>query len=154
MKRARSIYEIYEHLPKTNCGQCGTHCMGFAGYLLARDLRPADCPGLCDPAFAESRRVLEEMLGSGVKNERTGLIVYDDRCIGCGICVSVCPVHSVDHREVAVGKGPRFGDGAVIEIVDGRVRLARPERCNRAIPSAPPCKACADFCPTDAMELV
>jgi len=150
----RSIYEIYELLPKTNCGECGTNCMGFAGYLLSRDVRPRDCPKLSEPVFAAAQNRLHEMLGQGIKNELTGLIVDNERCIGCGICVSVCPVHGANNREMALGKGPRCGDVTVIEIIDARVELVHPERCNRAIPSAPPCKACADCCPTDAMELV
>ena len=150
----KSIYEIYEVLPKTNCGACGTNCMGFAGFLLSRDVRPVDCPVLSEPDSSQARHCLEEMLGQGIKNELTGLIVDNERCIGCGICVSVCPVHGANNREMALGKGPRSSDVTVIEIVNARVELVHPERCNRAIPSAPPCKACADLCPTDAMELV
>ncbi len=150
----KSIYEIYELLPKTNCGQCGMNCMGFAGYLLSRDVRPQDCPVLSEPAFTENRRLLSELLGEGVKNELTGLIVDRERCIGCGICVHVCPVHGANNREVALGRGPRHADLVVMQIVDAKVELIHPELCNRAIPSAPPCKACADYCPTEAMELV
>ncbi len=150
----KSIYDIYEYLPKTNCGECGMKCMGFAGYLLTRDVKPDDCPPLGAPEFAEQKEALQKMLGSGEKNELTGLIVDDDKCIGCGICVNVCPVHGANNVEVAIGKGPRHKDKAVMQIIDARIRLVNPERCNRAIPSAPPCKACADYCPTDAMELV
>ncbi len=150
----KSPYEIYEFLPKSNCGQCGMNCMGFAGHLLSRDVKPEDCPELNEPGFEDNRQRLEEMLGDGVKNELTGLIVDNKLCIGCGICVNVCPVHGANNREVALGKGPRPGDTTVIQITDARVQLVRPELCNRAIPSAPPCKACADYCPTDAMELV
>lgn len=150
----KSIYELYEFLPKTNCGKCGMSCMGFAGNLLSRDLRPGDCPELDDPQWVKNRLDLEELLGHGEKNELTGLIVDSKRCIGCGICVNVCPVHGANNREVALGKGPRAHDVTVIQIVDARVELHHPELCNRAIPSAPPCKACADYCPTDAMELV
>ncbi len=150
----KSIYELYEYLPKTNCGQCGLSCMGFAGYLLSRDVKPGDCPVLRESPHAEALRQLLDLLGDGNKNELTGLIVDGDRCIGCGICVNVCPVHGANQREVALGKGPRPDDIMVIQVVDARIRLSNPERCNRAIPSAPPCKACADYCPTDAMELV
>jgi ferredoxin len=150
----KSIYELYDYLPKTNCGQCGMTCMGFAGYLLSRDVRPGDCPALDAPECAEKKRQLMELLGDGVKNELTGLIVDNMRCIGCGICVNVCPVHGANNREVALGKGPRLNDVTVLQVIDARIQLIRPELCNRAIPSAPPCKACADYCPTDAMELV
>jgi len=150
----KSIYELYELLPKTNCGKCGMNCMGFAGHLLSRDVKPEDCPEMDTPEFSEERRSLRDILGTGVKNELTGLIVEDALCIGCGICVSVCPVHGANNREVALGKGPRAEDVTVIRILNARVRLTRPDLCNRAIPTAPPCKACADYCPTDAMELV
>ena len=136
-----SLYDLYEYLPKTNCGHCGMDCMGFAGHLLSRDVTPDDCPALNDPQWIENKGRLQEMLGDGVKNELTGLIVDDTCCIGCGICVSVCPVHGAENREVALGKGPRPEDVTVIQIVDARVRLHHPELCNRAIPSAPPCKA-------------
>ena len=150
----KSIYELYEFLPKANCGECGMSCMAFAGHLLARDLRPGDCPRLNEPQHEEDKRRLLEVLGEGVKNELTGLIVDDLLCIGCGICVNVCPVHGANNREVALGKGPRPKDVAVLRIINAKVHLTHPELCNRAIPSAPPCKACADYCPTDAMELV
>jgi len=150
----KSIYELYEFLPKTNCGECGMSCMAFAGHLLARDVRPGDCPVLDEDCHETNKRRLVEILGEGVKNELTGLIVDDHLCIGCGACVNVCPVHGANNREVALGKGPRAHDVTVIQIINARVRLVNPELCNRAIPSAPPCKACADYCPTDAMELV
>ncbi len=150
----KTIYELYDYLPQTNCGECGMTCMGFAGYLLSRDVKPDACPPLNTPEFAEKKGKLVELLGTGEKNELTGLIVDDNKCIGCGICVNVCPIHGANNIEVSLGKGPRHDDKVVMQIIDARIRLVYPERCNRAIPSAPPCKACADYCPIDAIELV
>ena len=146
--------QIYKFLPKTNCNECGMSCMAFAGLLLARDVRPRDCPFLDGPEHERNKQELLLLLGEGTKNELTGLIVDDHLCTGCGACVNVCPVHGANNREVALGKGPRHTDVTVIQIINARVRLVHPELCNRAVPSAPPCKACADYCPTDAMELV
>jgi 4Fe-4S ferredoxin len=128
--------------------------MKFAGYLLSRDVRPDDCPMLGEIEYAKNKEYLVNLLGVGVKNELTGLIVDQDRCIGCGICINVCPVHGANNREIGLGKGPSAQDVVVMQIIDARIALVHPELCNRAIPSAPPCKACADYCPTDAMELV
>jgi 4Fe-4S ferredoxin len=150
----KTIYELYDYLPQTNCGECGMTCMGFAGYLLSRDVKPGACPPLDAPEFAEKKQNLIELLGTGEKNELTGLIVDDSKCIGCGICVNVCPVHGANNPEVSLGKGPRHDDTVVMQIIDARIRLICPEKCNRAIPTAPPCKACADYCPLDAIELV
>ena len=49
----KTIYELYDYLPQTNCGECGMTCMGFAGYLLSRDVKPEACPPLNTPEFAD-----------------------------------------------------------------------------------------------------
>lgn len=39
--------DIYRHLPKTNCGECGEKtCMAFASQIIERTLKLADCPYL------------------------------------------------------------------------------------------------------------
>ncbi len=66
----KSIYELYEFLPKTNCGECGMSCMAFAGHLLARDVRPGDCPLLDEPEHEDKKRRLVEILGGVDKEQR------------------------------------------------------------------------------------
>ncbi len=151
---SHSIYELYEYLPQTNCGQCGLTCMGFAGHLLSREVSPSDCPFLDAPEYAERKQQLIALLGRGMKDDKTGIIIAADKCMGCGICVNVCPVHGANNQEIALGKGPRAEDGVVLRVIDGCVQISCPDLCNRAIPSAPPCKACADTCPDEALEVV
>jgi hypothetical protein len=47
----RTALEIYKHLPKTNCGKCGTtSCFGFAAKLATSQAKSSDCPELTDAA--------------------------------------------------------------------------------------------------------
>lgn len=54
-------------------------------------------------------------------------VINEDRCTGCGICVSLCPTTTLALREQ-------------------RAILAAPERCTY-------CSACEDVCPEDAIAL-
>jgi hypothetical protein len=39
--------DLYKHLPKTNCGECGiSTCMAFAAAVIKQEKRLADCPHL------------------------------------------------------------------------------------------------------------
>ncbi|MGA9191922.1 MAG: (Fe-S)-binding protein [Anaerolineales bacterium] len=62
--------DIYLLLPRTNCQECGEPtCFNFALKLVARQRVPDDCPGLLEPAFAESlseiRASIPVQTGSG-----------------------------------------------------------------------------------------
>lgn len=53
----KTAVEIYKLLPKTNCGDCGTHnCFGFAAKLASRCASPDDCPMMTEAA----RKILHE----------------------------------------------------------------------------------------------
>jgi ArsR family metal-binding transcriptional regulator len=57
--------DIYELLPRTNCGACGeATCMAFAFGLLEERHHPEQCPSLADPAFAAQRVALHHMLSA------------------------------------------------------------------------------------------
>ena len=50
MKQFKTPLEIYAHLPKKNCGECGiATCLAFAAAALKEEKQPSDCPRL-DPA--------------------------------------------------------------------------------------------------------
>ncbi|MDD2666764.1 MAG: acetyl-CoA decarbonylase/synthase complex subunit gamma [Methanocellales archaeon] len=66
--------DIYNYLPKTNCGECGEKtCMAFASQLIERAVKLEDCPTLKQPNFAEKYHSLKEMLAPGVKEVIVGV---------------------------------------------------------------------------------
>ncbi|MDF2957991.1 MAG: Pyruvate:ferredoxin oxidoreductase [Candidatus Alkanophagales archaeon MCA70_species_1] len=147
-----SPFQIYALLPKTNCKKCGYTCMGFAAALASMEAEPEACPELLKPEFAENLKKIKELLPKGEKAE-TGLIITEERCIGCGVCVVVCEENRTN-VEIAAGKGPRLGDAAVLRVENGVIKLVTPERCKRALKTPVFCRACVEHCPTGAIELV
>jgi ArsR family metal-binding transcriptional regulator len=63
-KRAPRHLDIWELLPRTNCGQCGeTTCLAFAVGLLQQKHNLSEClPLIADAASEERRSSLEAML--------------------------------------------------------------------------------------------
>jgi ArsR family metal-binding transcriptional regulator len=62
-RRVPRPLDVYELLPRTNCGDCGeATCMAFAFGLLEARLRPEVCPALADPAFWPQRQALLDLL--------------------------------------------------------------------------------------------
>ena len=147
-----SVLDVYKLLPKTNCKKCGTVCMGFAAKLVAREASPEDCPLLLEPEFKENLEALRRLFPKTEK-EITGLLIEEERCIGCGNCVVVCEENRLND-EIAHGKGSRMNDEVVLLIVDGKVKLPNPKKCKRAFEPPEFCRACVDHCPTGAIELV
>jgi ArsR family metal-binding transcriptional regulator len=63
-KRAPQHLDIWELLPRTNCGQCGeATCLAFAVSLLQQKRNLSEClPLMENPASTERRAALETML--------------------------------------------------------------------------------------------
>lgn len=146
-----NYFQVYQLLPKTNCKECGYKtCMAFAVALVSRDVKSEDCPYLSENTLA----TLKEWFPP-VEKEKTGLVVNDEDCTGCNICVVVCEVNAED-TEVFAGKGPRSDYDAVLRVDDGAIKLANPDRCKRIsdVEEESLCRACVDYCPMDAIELL
>jgi ArsR family metal-binding transcriptional regulator len=64
MSNPPTALEIYRHLPRTNCGQCGKPaCMAFAALLFNGEAGHGDCPVLLEDHYSEMRSQLLELLG-------------------------------------------------------------------------------------------
>ncbi|MDD5641757.1 MAG: (Fe-S)-binding protein, partial [Syntrophales bacterium] len=86
-----TVDELLEFLPGTDCGQCGGSCREFAEFLSTRELSPGDCPVLHEPDFAGFIEALEELLGPVAA--APGMSIDQEKCNGCGICVTMCEYH-------------------------------------------------------------
>lgn len=148
-----AVEEILEFLPGSDCGQCGMSCAEFAGFLLARELAPEDCPVLHEPDFAGFIEALHELLGPVEAAPSAGMRIDPEKCTGCGICVAMCEYHLGNCAAARLGKGPRPGDRLVFSITNGTVRVAHQEHCTRLIQAAEKCNKCAEHCPTEAITL-
>jgi acetyl-CoA decarbonylase/synthase complex subunit gamma len=72
-----SPIEIYKHLPRTNCKECGeTNCMAFAAKLVNREATLQECKPLLDPKQTETFSRLWALLKPPVKAVEVGVGDY------------------------------------------------------------------------------
>ncbi|RLI82409.1 acetyl-CoA synthase subunit gamma, partial [Archaeoglobales archaeon] len=54
--KVKSPLEVYNYLPRTNCGECGYDtCMSFAAHVLDRSAKVTDCKPLVEEAEKDSK---------------------------------------------------------------------------------------------------
>ncbi len=62
-RSAPPVYEIYRHLPRTNCKQCGSQtCLAFAARLRAGEAELEQCPTLGLAGHAADRQKIAHLL--------------------------------------------------------------------------------------------
>ncbi len=129
--------------------------MAFAVDLLARKVKVDDCLPLVNEAkYKANYDKLAEMIAPVGDVTETGLIVHEDKCIGCGNCVVACPVDVAnDPLGAGSGKAPT-SDKVIFKVEDGVVRARNVEECRRFGENRILCVACIDTCPTKAIEFV
>ena len=142
--------EILEFLPASDCRQCGVSCAEFAASLLARQAAPEDCPVLHEPDYAGFIEALHELLGPLAA---AGMRIDPEKCNGCGICVAMCEFHLGNCAAARLGQGPRLRDQVVFHMINGTVVVVHQELCTRLVQAAEKCSKCAEYCPTEAIEL-
>lgn len=129
--------------------------MAFAVDLLARKVSVNDCPPLVNDAkYKAGYEKLSEMIAPVGEVTETGLIVHEDKCIGCGNCVVACPVDVAnDPLGAGSGKAPT-SDKVIFKVEDGVVKARNVQECRRFGENKILCVACIDTCPTKAIEFV
>ncbi|MBC7944230.1 MAG: RnfABCDGE type electron transport complex subunit B [Burkholderiales bacterium] len=88
-------------LPQTQCGQCGfAGCKPYADAIAEGKAAINQCP----PGGDEGIRALAELLGvsrlplnpeHGQSKPKALAVIDEMRCIGCALCIAVCPVDAI-----------------------------------------------------------
>jgi electron transport complex protein RnfB len=93
------VDQVNEHLPQTQCAQCGyPGCRPYASAIV-EDGAPIN---LCPPGGDDTVLRLAELLGrdplplaTASPGGRAVAVIDEDACIGCTHCRSVCPVDAI-----------------------------------------------------------
>ena len=153
---AINALDIYKLLPKLNCKKCKEKlCMPFAVALLKGTRQPEDCPPLMDPKFKENVEKLNELLAPMQNATETGIVLDEEACDGCGVCVIACPVNSRFSPECLSGKAPEtpYPKDVIYALVDGKCQIRSIEQCRRYVPPKTNCRICEIYCPRYAIEI-
>lgn len=71
--KAKSPFDLYSYLPRTNCGECGIKtCMGFATEVIEKQKVLEDCPYLLEDKYKEKYEKLVDLVKPEVKEVTIG----------------------------------------------------------------------------------
>lgn len=101
VERDPLVEKINALLPQTQCGQCGyPGCLPYAEAIAKDEVDINQCP----PGGERCIRSLAKLLGRefrplnperGEEKPQALAVIDEDRCIGCTICIQVCPVDAI-----------------------------------------------------------
>ena len=125
---------LNDALPQTQCTRCGyPDCAGYAQAMAQGEADINRCPpggaeGIVRLAQLTGRPVIELDASLGFEGPRTVAVIDEAWCIGCTLCLPVCPTDAI------VGSNKRMH--SVIE-----------QHCTG-------CELCLPVCPVDCISLV
>ncbi len=125
---------LLDALPQTQCRRCGyADCRAYAEAIAAGNAAVNRCP----PGGAEGVARLAQIAGQpvialdavcGIESPRTLAVIDEAACIGCALCLRVCPTDAI------VGAAKRMHT-----VID--------DACTG-------CELCVPVCPVDCISLV
>jgi 4Fe-4S ferredoxin len=147
--------DVYKDLPKLNCKKCGMLCMPFAVELLKGEKKIEDCPPILEPKFAPNRAKLKGILAPLKQATATGIILNQDACDGCSVCIVACPENARISIGCLSGKAPDHPvpAGIIYVLENGKCKILSIEECRRYTPPRTHCRICEIYCPRFAIEI-
>jgi electron transport complex protein RnfB len=124
---------LHAALPQTQCTRCGyPDCAGYAQAIAAGEAQINRCPpggaeGIARLAGIAARTPLPLEPEVGVEGPRMMAVIAEEWCIGCTLCLDVCPTDAI------LGSNKRMH--TVIE------------------PYCTGCELCVPVCPVDCISL-
>jgi Na+-translocating ferredoxin:NAD+ oxidoreductase subunit B len=95
------VDQIDALLPQTQCGQCTyAGCRPYAEAIASGEADINQCP----PGGEATIQALADLLGRdpkplnpehGVHTEKTVVVIDEQACIGCTLCIQACPVDAI-----------------------------------------------------------
>jgi electron transport complex protein RnfB len=92
---------LHAALPQTQCTRCGyPDCAGYAQAIAAGEAEINQCPpggaeGVARLARLTGRPALPLNPANGVEAPRTVAVIDEAWCIGCTLCIKVCPTDAI-----------------------------------------------------------
>ncbi|ROZ72370.1 electron transport complex subunit RsxB [Ramlibacter sp. WS9] len=92
---------LHAALPQTQCTRCGyLDCAGYAQAVAAGEAEINQCPpggaeGVARLAAITGRPVLPLNPANGVEGPRAVAVIDEAWCIGCTLCIKVCPTDAI-----------------------------------------------------------
>ncbi|MEJ6023443.1 electron transport complex subunit RsxB [Ramlibacter sp. PS4R-6] len=124
---------IHAALPQTQCTRCGyPDCAGYAEAIAAGEAGINQCPpggaeGVARLAQLTQRAPLPLNPANGLEGPRTLAVIDENWCIGCTLCIEVCPTDAI------LGTNKRMHT-----VID---------------PYCTGCELCVPVCPVDCISL-
>jgi len=150
-----SPLQLYKLLPKLNCAKCGEpSCMAFVYKLQKGEKRYTECPPLADPRFDGQMEELKQLLAPLEKASKTGILIDESKCTGCGVCVEICPVNQAEEPITSFGREPNDRSKLILAIKNGRVIIIDLSKCRRNSVTSSICRDCEIYCKYGAISFI